>query len=168
MPFFRGSQYDRQQRVAQNSVDGDQSRGGSILLYLAARQFAVPTSDFSVGAWTTQLGGTTNLFAVVDETTPDDTDYIRSELAPSSSPVTLGIGTLSTPGTGPQYLRYRYGKDSTSAQVDLTVELLEGASVVQTWIHTNVPAGFALATQQITNSISDYSTLRVRFTGNQV
>jgi len=165
--FYPGSQYDRQQRIAQTSQLEDHVHGGRILWYLANRQFGVPISDFSVGNWTTQSGGTTNLFATLDETNRDDSDYIRSELTPVSSPVTLQLTSLSTPLAGVQYLRYTYGKDNSS-QINLTVELLEGASVTQTWTHTDVPLGFFLATQQITNAISDYTNLRVRFTASQV
>ena len=167
MAYWLGSTYDRQSRRALEA-SGAVLPYGALVLYLAPRQFAVPTSDISAGNWTTQVGGTTNLFSVVDESPPDDSDYIRSETGPVNSPVTLAFGTLSTPQSGPRYIRYRYGKDTAGAQINLTVELLEGVSVVQSWSHTDVPLGFTPATQQITNAISDYGNLRVRFTANQV
>jgi hypothetical protein len=141
---------------------------GTELWLFGPRQFAVPTSDLSVGNWTTQIGGTSNLFAVVDETIPDDSDYIRSEQAPASSPVTLAFGTLSTPQTGPRYLRYHYGKDSSAAQMNLSVELLESGVSIQTWSHTDIPVGFLEVAQQITVSITNYGALSVRLTATQV
>lgn len=45
-------------------------------------QYARPSSDSSVGTWTTDLGGTTNLYATIDETAFDDADYIQSIAAP--------------------------------------------------------------------------------------
>jgi len=45
-------------------------------------QFARPTSDQSAGTWTTNSGGTTNLYATIDETSLDDADYIQSIAAP--------------------------------------------------------------------------------------
>lgn len=165
MAYWRGSQYDRQQRVAQASQNVDQVHAGPFL-YLTSRQFGTAIADFNIGNWTTQVGGTTNLFAVVDETTPDDSDYIRSEVAPVTSAVTLSLTALSTPNDGPQYVRYRYGKDVAGQPTDLTVELLEGAAIVQTWTHTDIPVGFLLATQQITNAISNYGALQIRFTAN--
>jgi len=167
VPFYPGSTYDRQSRVAQLSQSFDQVHAGSLVLYLVDRQFSVPISDFSAGNWTTQSGGTTNLFATLDETNRDDTDYIRSEQTPTSSAVTLQLTSLSTPNAGPQYLRYTYGKDAAGT-INLTVELLEGVSVTQTWVHNDVPLGFFLASQQITNAISDYTNLRIRFTATQV
>jgi len=134
----------------------------------AEGQVAQPTSDISVGAWTTQTGATTNLFAVVDEVIADDADYIRSEQDPNSSPVTLAFESLDAPISGTRTLRYRYWKDISGAQVDLVVDLMEGASVVQTWTHNDITTIPTLAEQTITNAISDYSNLRIRFTANQV
>lgn len=45
-------------------------------------QYARPTSDSSVGTWTTNAGGTTNLYQTIDETAFDDADYIQSIAAP--------------------------------------------------------------------------------------
>jgi hypothetical protein len=45
-------------------------------------QYARPTSDQSAGTWTTDTGGTTNLYAAIDETSPSDADYIQSIAAP--------------------------------------------------------------------------------------
>jgi hypothetical protein len=108
------------------------------------------------------------LFAVVDEVIADDADYIRSEQDPNSSPVTLAFESLDAPISGTRTLRYRYWKDISGAQVDLVVDLMEGASVVQTWTHNDITTIPTLAEQTITNAISDYSNLRIRFTANQV
>jgi hypothetical protein len=45
-------------------------------------QFARPSSDSSVGTWTTDLGGTTNLYATIDESAFDDADYMQSVAGP--------------------------------------------------------------------------------------
>lgn len=40
-----------------------------------------PRADVATGSWTKQNGGTTDLYATVDEITADDTDYVTSEYA---------------------------------------------------------------------------------------
>jgi hypothetical protein len=76
-----------------------------------APQFAVPTSDVSVGAWTTDTGATTNLYQAVDETTASDADYIQSETNPSSSAATLGLGSLGDPSSSVGHvLHYRISR----------------------------------------------------------
>jgi len=141
----------------------------SIPLYLGVRQIARPTSDISDGNWLNELGNNTNLFASLDEVTPLDDDYIISPLNPSSEPVTIGMDSaLQTPLAGQQYAMYRIGKDNPSARIDITVELLQGASVVQTWTYTDVAYGFTNISELITGTITDYSQLRLRFTANKV
>jgi len=69
-----------------------------------------PASDIAAGGWTNELGGTTNLFASVDEPTPDDADYIQSPVNPSAAAVELKLGTAQTPsyaGGGTLHLRHR-------------------------------------------------------------
>lgn len=165
MTYFYGSTYDRQSRRAVLE-NGQQS---SLVLYLDPRQFATVVSDTSINHWTTQSGGTSNLFSALDETIPDNTDYIRSYFSSVTDSVTLALGAVQTPLSGPRYLRYRYGKDAAGGhRVDLTVELLESGTPVQTWVHQNIAAGFVEVAQAITNSITNYGALSTRFTYQQV
>ena len=73
------------------------------------RQYAYPTADVTDGSWLNESGNNTNLYASVDEaTTANDSDYIRSSLSPSGDAVTLGFGTIPTPGSGGGTLRIRH------------------------------------------------------------
>lgn len=67
-------------------------------------QTARPTSDISAGAWTPSDGS--DLFAMVDEASPSDTDYITSE-ATNEDTAVLALGALSTPGAGTVTLSIR-------------------------------------------------------------
>jgi hypothetical protein len=167
MPYWRGSQFDLQSRRALEASGGVLPYS-ALLLYLAPRQFAVAISDSSIGNWTTEANSSSNLYASIDETVPDNTDYIRSGLVPSSDVAVFALTSLSTPLSGPQYLRYRYGKDVAGGQVNLTVELLESGVSIQTWTHTNIAAGFLDVTQPISVSITNYGALSVRLTATQV
>ena len=45
-------------------------------------QLARPNADTSIGTWTTQAGGGTNLYAALNETVADDANYVQSIVAP--------------------------------------------------------------------------------------
>lgn len=139
-----------------------------------APQYARPASDVSIGAWTTDTGSTSNLYAAIDETTASDADFIRSELSPSASVCTIALGSLTDPVSSSGHIvRYRYGKDpADSAQIDLTVRLRQGASTIATWTHTDISTTLATAEQTLSgaeaDSITDYADLRIQFEASQV
>jgi hypothetical protein len=71
----------------------------------AGFQYARPVSDVSVGNWTASSG--TDRFAMVDEATADDADYITSGASPANDECVLALGALSTPAAGTVTLRVR-------------------------------------------------------------
>lgn len=73
---------------------------------LVASQFARPDSDVADGAWTPSTGS--DLYAVVDETSADDADYMRSAMSPVNDLAKLALSTLGTPGDGTVTLRVRH------------------------------------------------------------
>jgi hypothetical protein len=136
-------------------------------------QVARPTSTITVGAWTDQAGGTTNMHGpLADET---DTTYIQSEEDPTSSYVEVALGPLTDPVTSAGHIvRYRYSKYPASAnQMDLVVQLRQGSStVIASATHANigdsiVNGEFTLSATEA-NSITDYNDLRLRFIATQV
>jgi hypothetical protein len=131
-------------------------------------QHGYPIADGTRGNWTTQAGGTTSLYATVDEVVADDTDYVQSGLAPSSDALTLDLTQLSLPVAGNRTLSYRYSKDAGTERIDLVVDLLQGTTVVQTWTHTDIATTWTQQDQNITGTITDYTTLHVRLTATQV
>ena len=68
-------------------------------------QIARPVSDVSVGGWTASSG--TDRYAMVDEETASDADYITSGAAPANDECVLALGALSTPDAGTVTLRVR-------------------------------------------------------------
>lgn len=133
-----------------------------------------PDADTTVGSWTTHTGATTNLYQQIDEYPANDTDYVRSELAPSTSAVRF---SLSNPAAAPstsdaQTVRYRYRKDDTNGQViNLTVRLIEGAStVIATWSHTDIGGTIVQANQPLSGAqkaaITNHDNLFLEFEAN--
>jgi hypothetical protein len=70
--------------------------GGTPVPWEHIRGVAVaPTSDISAGDWTPSTG--VDLFAMVDESSPDDSDYIFSATPASADVCELKMGNLGTP-----------------------------------------------------------------------
>ena len=141
---------------------------GGVFTPIVGVQLERPISDIAAGGWTDQDGGTTNLYAVVDEAIVDDADYVKSPFAAGPSTLELELGDFGTvPSTEGHVLRYRWAKDLPGERLSLTVRLVQGATVIASWIHTDAQLPFTLAEQAITASqaasITDYNDLRVQF-----
>lgn len=123
----------------------------------APSQYARPASDITDGAWLPSTG--TDLFAMVDEATYSDTDYVYTE---SASACTMALGSLTDPvSSAGHILRYRMLSGSGS----LTIRLKQGASTIATFgPHTATGAAQDFE-QTLTggqaDSITDYTALRV-------
>lgn len=69
-------------------------------------QYSRPSSDVSKGTWTASTG--TDLWEMLNETSPDDDDYIRSGGPhPTEDTCKLGMTPMVLPGAGTVYLRVR-------------------------------------------------------------
>lgn len=139
----------------------------------SAPQYAYPVSDVTDGAWTTDSGGAV-LYAAIDETTASDTDYIKSESAPSASVCKVRLGSLTDPASSSGHiLSYRYAKDpSDGAQINLTVRLKQSTTTIASQTHTNISAAYVDGTLTLSgaeaDSITDYTILDVEFEATQV
>lgn len=130
-------------------------------------QLARPDSDVSAGTWTPSSG--VDLYAMLDETTQSDADFIVSGADPNNDTFEVGLSNINDPvsSTG-HILRYTYRKQSSAmGQVNLTVSLREGAGTqIATWTHTDIPATVTLAEQTLSgaeaDAITSYTDLRVR------
>lgn len=132
-----------------------------------------PDGDVSIGGWTDDGGGTTNIYLAIDETTASDSDYIRSATNPSADTCVVSLtntSTISTYETSGHRVSYRYQKSATSGRtIELRVRLLQGASTeVASWTHTDIDA-ITQADQALTTAetalISDWDDLRLEFRG---
>ena len=134
-------------------------------------QFARPTSDISIGSWTTNSGSTANLFATLDEETANDADFIRSSLTVTNDPYTCLLSSVA-PAVIPRNhsVIIRGLKDASGGnQRGVDVALLQGASTVIG--STSFPNLTATVNQQVIDvprtwaaNITDYADLRIRVT----
>jgi hypothetical protein len=138
-------------------------------------QFARPSADTVRTAWTDQAGGTTDIYTTIDEATPDDADYIKT----AAPPGTNEFETLLTPVTDPvvdtgHVIRWRRRKQPAtgSAQVNLTVRLLQGTTQITSRADNDIPGTFTTSSYTLTTAeaggITNYSDLRLEFVATQV
>lgn len=145
----------------------------------APPQVLAPSADSVDGAWTTDTGGA-DLTAAIDESTPSDSDYIRSELAPSTSKCRLKLAAGNDPHSSTGHvIKWRVGKDTTGGpQVNVTVSLrqgggntLGGGSLVASFTRNDVDAlttfEEALSGAEA-DAITDYADLFLEFEASQV
>lgn len=139
-------------------------------------QFARPDNDDSIGAWTDQASGTTNIYTTIDETSASDSDYVRSENNPSTSAYQAGLSAVTDPvSSSGHVLRYRYQKGESGGgspgTIDVTIDLRQGTTTIASQTHngisTTVTAGSITLTGGEADSITDYSNLNILITANK-
>lgn len=139
-------------------------------------QYGQPDADLtSDGEWLTEtnVAGT---YASIAELVGDavaDTTYLaspRNPTAPNHFEVSLSNIVPPIPDSG-IFVKYRYGKPAGSdATINLEVELLQGAAVIASQSHADIPdiatawqeGSFELTTAQL-GSITDWTDLRLNF-----
>ena len=128
----------------------------------SAPQLLVPISDVSAGAWTPSSGS--DLYAMLDESTYSDTDYIVTS---SASTCEMRVTTASDPSVSTGHiLRYRLLAGSGS----ITAILKQGATTIASYGPHTLTGAAQDFSQTLTggqaDSITDYTDLRVVFTSS--
>ena len=145
-----------------------------------SNQIVYPIADTYVGNWTGEGGETSNLYTHIDETSANDSDFVKSENDPSASPVVFQLGSLDDPGVGTAHvLSYHYGKELIDGSgINLTVQIRqdyvnEGSqgTLIAEWVHSDIGtvinADGTLSAAQA-GSITDYTSLFIRFVADTV
>lgn len=125
-----------------------------------APRYARPARDVSKGAWQASSGA--NLYAALDESLLDLTDYMTASTAATCE---IGLGPVADPGTSSgQVVRYEaHAPDGGN----LTVTLKQGSAVIASRYHAALPVLATVhelvLTPEQCDSITDYRDLRVEF-----
>lgn len=132
-------------------------------------QFARPSADLDTTGWTTQSGGGTNLYDVLNETVADDADFARSS-NPHGDVLKLYLSDVTDPQSSAGHVvRYRIGKQGTGV-VSFDVALMQGAVEIASWPHVGVAAGPTTYEQTLSgaeaDAITDYTDLQLWFTAS--
>lgn len=129
-------------------------------------QGASPDGLVSAGAWIAD--GAPSLWEAIDESWPSSTEFVRSSSSPATDAFEVSLVDVGDPYTSANHLvRYRYGKSDPDERIDLTVSVVEGATVRASWTHQDIGTSPVDAVQTLTDaqadSIGDYTDLRLRF-----
>ncbi len=132
-------------------------------------QFLRPNNDQDRGGWTDKSGGTTNLYASMDESSPNDTtDYIKAVNVTSLSRFDLSSVTDPLVSTG-HICRIRFYGTGAGTPEKLTVHVKQGAAFIKQYVWQNVQSDGVWTTLSYTLSaaeadlITDYGGLSVHF-----
>ena len=145
-------------------------------------QFGRPNSDFlNTDGYTTQAGGTVDIYLTIDEVTLDDADYVRTIITPTSDVYVTRYTTLEDPLSSTGHIfRNRYAKSASGgAQVDATFQLRQAyvneasqGTLIVSRVFTNISDVFATDAYTLTageaDLITDYTNLYNRILINQV
>jgi hypothetical protein len=135
-------------------------------------QYARPASTVTIGTWTDQAGGTTNIHTTLDETSADDADYVRSVLSPAGAAYETALSSIPDPASSTTHvLRYRLRKEAAGNAMAVAVALMEGATQRAAWTESDIGTAWATVERTLTggeaDSITNYADLRVRLTATE-
>ncbi len=125
-------------------------------------QFARPSSDVTVGLWTTAP-----LYASIDEVSYDDLDNITSSKNPTADICEVGLSSVTDPlNSSGHIIRYRA---KTNVQSGMIVYLMQGATTIASQTPP-LTTSFQTFTYTLTaveaDSITNYTDLRLRFSAD--
>lgn len=133
-------------------------------------QYARPDSDVSAGSWTPSTGAT--LYGVIDESSASDADYMELSGSPLDFTADIGLSSVTDPASSSGHtIRWREYAEGIAAAETLAVYLYQGASLIAT-LRTGSVTRLAWTDRSYTlsgaeaDSITDYTDLRIRFTGS--
>lgn len=125
-------------------------------------QFMRPSADVTKGAWFASSG--TDLYAMLDETVPSDSDFIETHLP---STCEMRLGAVGEPETRTNHvLRYRV----LPGVGTIFVSIKQGNTTLVSWSHLlggSVQDHEQRLPDVVAESITDYSDLRVAFETTQ-
>lgn len=131
-----------------------------------------PDADDIDGGWTTE-GGTSDLYASIEETVPLDADFIRSSDQPANDMCKIRLSNPAGAPKTPMSVRYRAAKSADATGVmTMRVRLLQGTTEIARWDEPDLPTAFTTVERQLSNeqfaSITDFNDLYVDLLANYV
>jgi hypothetical protein len=123
-------------------------------------RYSYPTADTTAGPWAASSGS--DLYAMIDEETPSDLDYIA---ASGTGTGKFKILPVTDPGASTGHVvNYRIWSPVAG---NAKVRLVQGSTTVAEWTHTSLPATATLYSQSLTgeqaDAITDYDDLYLEF-----
>lgn len=144
-------------------------------------QFARPDADTTIGNFTDNGGGTTNIYTTIDESSANDSDFIRSPTSPSSEVYVCRLSDVTDPvSSSGHVMRMRTSCDQDAQEtLDFTQQLRmtyvnEGSqgTLIATQSRNGVSSTtWTTSTHNLSggeaDAITDYTALFFRFIVNK-
>ena len=134
------------------------------------KYYIYPNGVMASTNWTRQDGGATNQHWAIDEVTPDDADYIRSEISPIDSEIQIAVTSPSIAAmdtSQPVRLRYRYAQTAGEDQI-LRMQLWDAGanSILREQVHYDADTSFKdgefILSQAEAQSVANMDNLYVK------
>ena len=127
-------------------------------------QSLYPSADTSLGSWTDQSGGTTNIYTTIDEASVNDSDYVQSPILPNTNTYKFKLDIGEDAGIHTGHVVYVRHKRSLAGTSTLAIRLLEGNTIIASW-SKSVTETWTTITETLTElqaaAITDYSNLYI-------
>lgn len=132
-----------------------------VLLY----QILNPVQDTSLGSWTDQAGGVSNIYQSIDEDTPNDADYVKSPVLPAANTYKFKLESAGDPDIHLHHsITIRFRKPFNVGTTTLSIRLMEGVTQRASWSET-VTTSWQTITEELSEaeaaSITDYTNLYI-------
>lgn len=138
-------------------------------------QFARPSADTVRTGWTEDDGTTDTLWEEINESSASDSDFIKTPTPPGSNEYETLLTSVTDPlSSSGHVMRWRRRKQpaSGSADINLTVRLMEGTTQIVSRADNTIPGSFTDTSYTLSageaDSITDYANLRLEFVATQV
>lgn len=138
-------------------------------------QFARPSADTVRTAWTEDDSTTDTLWEEINESSPSDADYIKTPAPPGTNEYETLLTSVTDPvSSSGHIMRWRRRKQpaSGSADINLTVRLMQGGTQIVSRADNAIPGSFTDTSYTLSageaDAITDYADLRLEFVAAQV
>lgn len=130
----------------------------------ATLQYARPSSDIAANGWLPSTGS--DLFAMLDETSADDGDYIYSPSNPTTQQFEAKLSLVTDPASSIGHT-ISIRLQAINADTNFDLDLVQNTTVLDSWTeNVTVAAGAVTRTRTLSGAVADsitnYGDLRVR------
>lgn len=134
-------------------------------------QYARPDSDVDTGSWVASTGS--DFFALIDESSASDSDYISSaDFETSTDSITVGLDNVTDPVNAINHIVSYRSKGTGGGMMgnipSITVVLLETSTPIATSVNSSLTGSYTDYTFTLSeaeaNAIGNYDNLRLKFT----
>jgi len=137
---------------------------GNVFAPAVALQYLRPISDIAANGWLPNTGG--DLYAMLDEATADDADYIYSPNDPTTQQFEVRLTSVGDPLSSANHT-VTVRLQAVGLNTDFDLDLVQNTTILDSWTEVVTTAAGVVERSHtlsgaVADSITDYTNLRVR------